>query len=91
MPMFGLYVFTELQKVKLPVRIYDTHRDLPPMIAALWTIKISLDKTVKLLDKANGDNDSEDDAAIYDFIFDDTPPRPKSKKKAQGTCSSPSS
>ncbi|KAG2221026.1 hypothetical protein INT45_009275 [Circinella minor] len=75
MPAFDLYVFTEVQKIQLPVKIYDAHKNLPSMISALWMVKISLDRIVKLLDEANNDYDSDDDATINDFAFDNTLPR----------------
>ncbi|KAI7857983.1 hypothetical protein BDC45DRAFT_499803 [Circinella umbellata] len=90
MPALGLYVFTEVQKIQLPVKIYDAHKDLPSMISALWMIKISLDQILNLLDESNTDYDSDDNATIDDFNFDDTPPRPKNKKRVQISRLSPS-
>lgn len=88
MPTFDIYVFTKIQEVSLPVKIYDTHKNLPSMISALWKIKISLDRIVALLDEANADYDSDDSATMDDFSFDKTPPKLNKGKKAKTTDSS---
>ncbi|ORX53112.1 hypothetical protein DM01DRAFT_316802 [Hesseltinella vesiculosa] len=83
MSAYGLYAFTKVDSVRLPVKPIKSSRVISQLTMTLWKVAIRMSQMEKLLEQCAVDYDSNDDQSLSDFSSAENSPQRIKKQKAK--------